>query len=52
MTNALKIGSARMILLSLNRSPLKILPPYKKSSPTAVNVAARPKLKATVRISP
>ncbi len=52
MTNALKTGSALKILFCPSDEPPNALPTYKKISPTAVKVAAKPKLKTSVRTSP
>lgn len=52
MINALKTGSILTNRFSARRDPPKALPTYKNANPTAVKVAASPKLNATVKTNP
>ena len=52
MTNALKTGTVLKRRLWESDDSPKNLPRYKKISPTAVSVAASPRLKASVKIIP
>ena len=52
MTNAEATGSNRKTGLFESDEPANNVRTYKNINPTAVSVAARPKLKAIVRTSP
>ena len=52
ITNALATGSILTIRFAASFEPSINRPPYRKIKPTAVKVAAKPKLKTSVKINP